>query len=388
MTVYEAPMSAPSPGVYLDCAATTPVEPIVRDAVLHYLLTDYGNAGSRTHDYGRRAREAVQRAREQVARVAGARPEEVVFTSGATESDNLALLGLAAHGEETGRRHLVTTAIEHRAVLGPVEALRRRGFAVSVVPPTPGGWVDPEAIASAVRGDTLAVSVMGANNETGVVQPIGEIARRLAGSEAWLHVDAAQSFGRELEALRDPRVDLISVSGHKLHAPKGVGALIARRRSGKSAPLRPLMFGGGQERGLRPGTLAVHLLVGLGVAAAAAAEAREERRAACLAFRGRALAALVAAGAVVLGDEARALPHVLCVAFPGVDAEALMVAWRGKIAVSSGAACSAAGYGRSHVLAAMGVPEEVAEGAVRLSWWHGTKEPDWEGVVGAARGLL
>lgn len=373
--------------VYLDCNATTPVDPVVRQAVLHYMVEEFGNAGSRTHDFGARAQAAVQRARAQVATVADARPEEVIFTSGATEADNLALLGLATHGEQTGRRHVVSTAIEHRAVLGPLEALQARGFEVTLIGPTRGGWVEPEAVLAAVRADTLVVSVMHANNETGVLQPITGIAEGLAKSAAYLHVDAAQSFGREVESLRHPRLDLISVSGHKLFAPKGVGTLIARRRSGRSPPLCPLMFGGGQERGLRPGTLPVHLIVGLGVAAAAALHEAGTRAAACRAFRERALSALAPLGPVVHGDVSRALPHVLNLSFPGIDAEALMVAWKGVIAVSNGAACTAQGYRGSHVLRAMGATQEVRDGAVRLSWSHRTEEPDWGRVVEAVRGL-
>jgi cysteine desulfurase len=374
--------------VYLDCNATTPIEPAVRDAVLRYMVDEFGNASSSTHEFGRRAQVAVQRAREQVARVVGARPEEVIFTSGATESDNLALLGLAPHGERVGRRHVVSTAIEHRAVLGPLEALRARGFEVTLIAPTRGGWVDPDEVSAAVRADTLVVSVMHANNETGVLQPIEAIADRLARSDVYFHVDAAQSFGKETAALEDPRIDMISVSGHKLFAPKGVGALIARRYAGRMPPLSPIMFGGGQERGLRPGTLPVHLIVGLGLAAEMAARAVDARRAACQAFRERALAALEPLGPVVHGDMTRALPHVLSVSFPGVDAEALMVAWKGIIAASKGAACAAQGHERSHVLRAMSVPDTLLDGAVRLSWSHDTREPAWDRVVEAVRRLM
>jgi cysteine desulfurase len=381
--------------IYLDCNATTPVEPEVRDAVIRYMVDELGNAGSRTHEFGARAQEAAQRARAQVAAVAGASTDEVTFTSGATESDNLALLGLAAHGEKAGRRHLVTTAIEHRAVLEPLAALAARGFEVTTVWPTAGGWVDPAALLAAVRADTLAVSVMHANNETGVVQPIAEIAERLGDRGAYLHVDAAQGFGKELEMLRHPRIDLVSVSGHKLFAPQGVGALIARRRGHLRPPVTPLMFGGGQERGLRPGTLPVHLVVGLGIAAETAARDAGARARACRTFRERALSALAPLEPTVHGDLSRALPHVLNLSFAGVSSEALMVAWRGLVAVSNGAACTAREYagrhaGRhagSHVLRAMGASDDAVRGAVRLSWSHRTPEPEWERVVAAVRRL-
>ena len=250
---------------YLDCNATTPVEPRVRDLVIQYMETEFGNAGSRTHEFGARAKQASQKARDQVAVLVGAKPDEVVFTSGATEANNLALLGLAEYGRREGRRHIISTAIEHKSVLEPLERLGRGGFDVTLIAPEPGGWVLPEKVASALRPDTLLVSAMHVNNETGVVQPLTEIALGLARHPAFLHVDAAQGCGKELLALRDPRIDLISISGHKLYAPKGIGALVTRRRGFERIPLEPLMVGGGQERGLRPGTLPVHLAVGLGL---------------------------------------------------------------------------------------------------------------------------
>ena len=183
--------------VYLDCASTTPLDPRVEAALLHYLREEYGNAGSRPHPYGAAARRAVERARDQVAQLAGASRGEVIFTSGATESNNLALLGLEEHGRRVGRRHIVASSVEHHAVLEPVRWLQRRGFEVSWIDPEPGGWVAPDKVGEAVRDDTLLVSVMQVNNETGVVQPIAAIAELLAGSEAFFHVDAAQGFGKE-----------------------------------------------------------------------------------------------------------------------------------------------------------------------------------------------
>jgi cysteine desulfurase len=364
------------------------MEPEVRDAVLRFMAEEFGNAGSRTHDFGVRAQQAVQRAREQVATVLGAKRDEVLFTSGATESNNLAILGLAPHGERTGRRHIVSTAIEHKAVLEPLERLRERGFEVTLVPPTDGGWVDADAIRSALRPDTLLVSVMHVNNETGVMQPLDEICRVLTDHPAYLHTDAAQGFGKELKAIRNPRVDLISISGHKVYGPKGVGALIARRRNFERIPLTPLMVGGGQERGLRPGTVAVPLVVGLGLAAEVALRDYEGRRRQILQIREEALASFKSLNVTIHGDAERTLPHVLNISFPGVDSEAVMLAWKGLSAVSNGAACTSQSYTLSHVLLAMGFPDADVRRAVRISWCHLTGHVDWDGMVAAILRLI
>jgi cysteine desulfurase len=369
--------------VYLDCAATTPIDPRVREVVLRYLDQDFGNAGSRTHDYGGRARRAVERARDQVAAVVGARRGEVIFTSGATESDNLALLGLAEHGRASGRTHVVSTAIEHHAVLGPLDEMQRRGFRVTRLAPRSDGWIEPEAVRAAVREDTLLVSVMHVNNETGVRQPVAEIAEALAGAPAFFHVDAAQGFGKDLEALRHPRIDLVSVSAHKIHGPKGVGALILRRRGENRPPLAPLLHGGGQELGLRPGTLPVALIAGLGEAAELALAEAAERTKRCHELRRRILEGLAPLRPEINGDPERALPHILNVSFPGWDAQAVIEAWQELAAVSDGAACTTQSRTCSHVLSAMGLSAARRDGAVRLSWCHLTPLPDLEAMVAA-----
>lgn len=315
-----------------------------------------------------------------MADVVGARREEVIFTSGATEANNLAILGLAAFGERTSRRHIITSAIEHKAVSEPIEALKQRGFAVTIVPVTSGGWVDPVDVRRALRSDTLLVSIMHANNETGVLQPISAIADELGGHEALFHVDAAQGFGKDLAPLRTTRVDLMSISGHKLYAPKGVGALIARRRGYERAPLAPLMLGGGQERGLRPGTLPVPLVVGLGLAAELAVRDHAARLEVVKRIRETALAELAPLRPLVHGDATRSLPHVLNLAFPPADSEAIIVGLKDVAAVSNGSACTSQKYTPSHVLQAMGVPPDALRGAMRISWSHLTGEIDWPAV--------
>ena len=373
--------------VYLDCNATTPLEPRVQDEVLRYLAVEFGNAGSRTHDFGARAKQAVQRARDQVAHVVSAERDEVVFTSGATESNNLAILGLAAHGEKTGRKHVVTTQIEHKAVLEPMEVLASRGFEITYVPPTSAGWVTPDAIGGALRGDTLLVSVMQANNETGVVQPIPEIAVALGDHPAFLHVDAAQGFGKEIHPLRNPRIDLISISGHKIFAPKGIGALVTRRRGFTKVPLTPLFYGGGQERGLRPGTLPVPLVVGLGLAAELAEQEATQRAEACRRYRATVMEALRSLEPAFNGDPELSMPHVLNISLPGLDSEAVMVALKDVIAISNGSACTSQSYQPSHVLKAMCLPRSRIEGALRISWCHMTEGPEWGKVVDIIRRL-
>lgn len=373
---------------YLDCNATTPLDPEVKAVLLRYLEEEYGNAGSRTHDYGARALQAVQRAREQVASVVGAKRDEMIFTSGATEANNLAILGLAPYGEKTGRRHLVSTAIEHKAVLEPLQLLKERGFEFTLVPPTQGGWVEPEAIRAAMRPDTLLVSVMHVNNETGVVQPLEDICRELADHLAYLHVDAAQGFGKELKALKNTRIDLMSVSGHKIYAPKGVGALMARRRGHERVPLSPLMVGGGQERGLRPGTVPVPLVAALGTAAELAVQNHAQREKKIRHLQQQALAAFLPLGPKRHGESARTLPHVLNISIPGVDSEAVMVAWKGLAAVSNGAACTSHSYDASHVLQAMQLPEENVRGAIRMSWCHLTESVPWDEMTELVKKLV
>jgi cysteine desulfurase len=367
--------------VYLDCNATTPLEPAIQQEMLRFFVEEVGNAGSRTHEYGVRAKQAVERAREAVAAVVDAAVEEVVFTSGATESNNLAILGLGPEGVRTGKRHVVTTAIEHKAVLEPVDALRANGFEATVVPVGASGWVDPGVIAAALRPDTLLVSVMHVNNETGVIQPLEQVTQALADHPTYLHVDAAQGYGKDFSVLRNRRIDLISISGHKIYGPKGIGALIARRRGYRRPPLTPLLYGGGQERGLRPGTLPVPLVVGLGLAAELASRDHSARREACLAYRARVLDTLRPLGAVVHGDPERTIAHAVNLSFPGLDSEALMLAMRDLVAISNGSACTSHSYHPSHVLEAMGLPRPQVTGAIRLSWSHLTPEADWDAVI-------
>lgn len=366
---------------YLDVAATTRVDSRVAEVVLHWMTEDFGNAGSRTHDYGTRAKKAVQEARTYLAQTVGARPEELIFTSGATESNNIALLGLATFGEREGRRHIITSAIEHKAVLEPLTHLQSKGFEVDFLEPGPSGRISTEAVMEKLRPDTLLVSLMHVNNETGVIQPVAELAEKLRETSTYFHVDAAQGYGKIPEDLRAP-IDMISISGHKVGAPKGIGALVLRRRGWDRVPLEPIMFGGGQERKLRPGTLPVPLIMGLYEASRVFHEGHGRWKRDALVVRERLLTALSKTRFRINGDPDHSVPHILNVTFDDLNAEALIVRLKDQVAVATGSACTSASYTPSHVLMAMDLPEKVASNGLRFSWYPSQVEDfDPTGVV-------
>ncbi|HKI17007.1 MAG TPA: aminotransferase class V-fold PLP-dependent enzyme [Isosphaeraceae bacterium] len=360
--------------VYLDYNATTPLDPRVFEAMRPYYQTKVGNAGSRTHAYGQEAKNAVERARAEIASSLGCEAREVVFTSGATESNNLVLLGLISHGMSTSRKHVLATCIEHKSVLEPLDKLCALGFEVELVPVTAGGYAEPDAVRHRLRRDTLLVTMMHANNETGVLQPVTEVAGLLADSGVLFHVDAAQTFGKQVDELKRLDCDFMSISGHKIYGPSGVGALIVRRRTSRRVPLTPIMYGGGQERGFRPGTLPVPLIVGLGAAAELARKEYRERAANAERLKRRLLMAVAAVDHRINGDLARTQSHVVNISFPGVDSEALMLALNSEIAISNGAACTSSGHAPSHVLRSMNLPDDQIASAVRFSWGPGVSE--------------
>lgn len=365
---------------YYDTNATTPIEPRVAEVIMHYLTVEYGNAGSRTHAYGSRAAKAVESARTEIEEILGIENGRVVFTSGATESNNLAILGLASSAKKTGRNHIVTTAIEHKAVLEPVHKLVDMGFEVDIVSPNSSGAVAVDDIMAAVRKDTLLVSVMHVNNETGVIQPIEEVGANLAGSETLFHVDAAQGFGKDIDRLKSSHADLISVSAHKIYGPKGVGALSINYKSGKPIELEPLMVGGGQEGGLRPGTLPVHLIAGLGKAAELARTEHASRHSRNVEIFELVQSAIQRAGGIVNGASDRNVGNVINVSFPGVDSESAILMTQEDLAISNGAACSSSSYEYSHVLKAMRLDDSLINSALRISWYHDSPSVDWDHV--------
>lgn len=354
--------------LYLDYNATTPVDPRVLEVMIDIYKNHYGNASSRTHQFGMEAKKLVNQARQSIAKILDIEPTEVIFTSGATESDNLAILGLAKWGKENGKMHIISTPIEHKAVLEPLHYLASQGFEIDLVPVGSSGRVDADEVTGRIRADTLLVSVMHVNNETGIIQPVDKIGAALAGTDIFFHIDAAQSFGKLVEELRNIKYDLLSVSGHKIYGPQGIGALITRRNKYHKPPLEPLMRGGGQEGGMRPGTLPVALIAGLGKAAEIAGNEYRDRDAHNRKIRQAILDKLQKVEHVFIGDQNHVISHTISVAFPGRDSEALMLQLKDKIAISNGSACTSHSYEPSHVLSAMGMDRDLIESTVRISW--------------------
>ncbi len=350
--------------IYLDYNATTPVAPEVRQAMLPFLEEHFGNPSS-PHALGRAAHEAVEDARYRVARLLGADRDEIVFTSGGTESNNLALKGVAFRRGPSAGSHLVVSAIEHPAVLAPALFLETLGFGLTIVEPKPRGTVDPADVEAAIRPDTVLVSVMHANNETGAIQPIRRIAEACRARGVLFHTDAAQTVGKVPVRVGDLGADLLTVAGHKMYAPKGVGALYVRR----GVALEPVMHGAGHESGLRAGTENVPYLVALGAAATLAEHRLADDAARAAALRDRLLERLAEAiprGLVVHAREAERLPNTLSVSLPGVDGSALL-ARAPEVCASVGAACHGGAAHASPTLAAMGVSPEIARGTLRLT---------------------
>nr|PZN42696.1 MAG: cysteine desulfurase NifS [Bacillota bacterium] len=358
--------------IYLDYNATTPVDPAVLTAMEPYFTRHFGNPSS-THGYGRAAREAVEKARGQVAALLGCAPEEVVFTGGGSESDNLAIQGVAFAHRDRGR-HIITTAVEHPAVLQTCRYLaERHGFEVTCLPVDATGRVDPDDVARAIRKDTILITVMTANNETGTLQPIREIGAVARRHGVLFHTDAAQAVGKIPLNVEDLQVDLLTVAGHKLYAPKGIGALYVRR----GVVLEPLIHGAGHEGGRRAGTENVPYIVGLGAACALAGEKLGEEADRLRRLRDRLHAALRdrVEGLRLNGHPEERLPNTLNVSFPGVAGYDLLAAVP-AVAASTGSACHAGVPAPSPVLKAMGLPDEVALGAVRLSLGRWTTEEE------------
>jgi cysteine desulfurase len=361
--------------IYLDYLATTPADPRVVEKMMHCLSMDgnFGNPASRSHVYGWKAEEAVENARRQVADLINADPREIVWTSGATESDNLAIKGVA-HFHQGKGKHLITTRIEHKAVLDTCEQLEREGFEVTYLNPGNDGLITPESVAGALRDDTILVSVMHANNEIGTVNDIAAIGEVTRNAGVLFHVDAAQSVGKIDVNLESMKVDLLSMSAHKMYGPKGMGALYVRRKP--RVLLEAQIHGGGHERGMRSGTLATHQIVGMGEAARIAGEDMATDAAHSMALRQRFWDGIKDIEEVhINGDVDARLPGAMNVSIAFVDGESLIMSLK-DLAVSSGSACTSASLEPSYVLRALGLKDELAHSSLRFAFGRFTTEED------------
>lgn len=364
--------------IYLDYAATTPVDPRVAEKMIPHLTSSFGNPASRSHAYGWQAEAAVETARAQVAELVGADPREIIWTSGATESDNLAIKG-AAHFHRAKGNHLITLATEHKAVLDTMRELEREGFQVTYLKPQPNGLLDLETFKAALQPETILASTMLVNNEIGVIQDIAALGAVCRERGILFHVDAAQAPGKVAIDLNTLPVDLMSFSAHKTYGPQGIGALYVRRRP--RVHLAPLIHGGGHERGLRSGTLPTHQIVGMGEAYRLAGELMVEENARVRALRDRFLAGIADMEEVYLnGDLEQRVPHNLNVSFNFVEGESLMMAVK-ELAVSSGSACTSASLEPSHVLRALGRSDELAHSSLRITLGRYTTAQDIDFAV-------
>ena len=363
--------------IYMDYAATTPVDKQVAEKMMQFLTVDgiYANPASRSHRYGWQAEEAVDIARHQVADLINADAREIVFTSGATESDNLALKGVAHFLQDKGK-HLITVRTEHKAVLDPAEQLQKDGFEVTYLDVQADGRVDLDELRSALREDTVLVSVMHVNNEIGVIQDINAIGELCRENGTLLHVDAAQSAGKLPLDMTALPVDLLSISAHKMYGPKGIGALYVRRQP--RVRLLAQMHGGGHERGMRSGTLATHQIVGLGEAAEVAAGRLQADAERFENLRTKFLQPLLAQDGIALnGSDQFRVPHIINLSFAGVEGEILLMSLK-DLAISSGSACTSASVEPSYVLRALGLPDELAHASLRFSFGRETTEAEVE----------
>ncbi|WP_321901783.1 IscS subfamily cysteine desulfurase [Burkholderia cenocepacia] len=368
--------------IYMDYSATTPVDPRVVAKMVPFLHEQFGNPASRSHAYGWDAEHAVEEARAHVAALLGADPREIVWTSGATEGNNLAIKG-AAHFYQGKGKHLVTVKTEHKAVLDTCRELERQGFDVTYLDVREDGLLDLDALQQALRADTILVSVMLANNETGVIQPVAEIGALCRARGIVFHCDAVQAAGKIPVDVNALNVDLLTVTAHKVYGPKGIGALYVRRKP--RVRLEAQMHGGGHERGMRSGTLPTHQIVGMGEAFRLAKEemADESRRVGAL--RDRLLAGLSTLDEVyVNGDLARRIPHNLNVSFNFVEGESLIMGIKG-VAVSSGSACTSASLEPSYVLRALGRSDELAHSSIRFTLGRFTTEAEVDSVIAQVR---
>ena len=356
--------------VYLDYNASAPINENVLNEMIEVYRNKIGNADSRTHDYGDAARGIVEDARKKVASLLGVKTDEIFFTSGATESNNIAIQGLQQYGCETGKKHIITTSFEHKAILNTTHEMENRGFLVDYVSPDESGRVNTDDIMQLVRSDTLLVSVMHVNNETGIIQPVEELGERLENQGIMFHVDATQSCGKLVDEIRRLKYTMLSFSAHKLQGPQGIGVLVLRKKRYKLPPVKPIMFGGQQEHGISPGTVPVALVAGLGKACEISETTYKDNAKKVQHIKKVVLQAFEKSGLryKLNGDQKYCIPSTINVCVEGVSSEALMLATKRFCGISNGSACTSHSYEPSYVLTAMGLPVDRIESSVRISW--------------------
>ena len=355
--------------VYLDYNASAPLDPRVLGRMVDIYQNHSGNADSRTHIFGSDVKEIVTSSRKTIADILDVDVTDFLFTSGSTESNNMAILGLEDYAKQSGKTHFITTSIEHKSVLEAMMRLKRLGFDVDFVAPDMSGRIKPDQILSLVTEKTLLVSMMHVNSETGIIQPIQEVGYELANTSTLFHIDATQGFGKLNADLRKTKYDMLSITAHKLGGPQGVGGFVLKRdRSYKRPPITPLMYGGQQERGFRPGTTPVALVAGFALAAELCNSSEAFRMNRCRQIKSSLIDALKDIDYMFNGDQEYCIPSTANISFEGIDAEALFLATKNDYAFSNGSACNSGSHKPSYVLTTMGLPEERINGAVRLSW--------------------
>lgn len=380
--------------IYLDYNASAPIDVRVLDYMVDVYRNNIGNADSRTHDFGDSSRKVVENARAEVAALLSINKDEVFFTSGATESNNIAIQGLKAYGIAEGKKHIITTSVEHKAVLETAKAMQNEGFKVELINPGTDGRVSAEQVLKAVREDTLLVSIMHVNNETGIIQPVKEIGEGLSKKNVLFHVDATQSFGRLVEDLQLLKYDMMSMSAHKIGGPQGVGALILRKKRYKLPPVKAIMYGGQQEHGIRPGAIPVALVAALGCACKIAGEEYKLNQENCSKIKKLLIDMLNASGLEYEfnGSPEYCVSSAMNICLKGVSSEALMLSSKAYCGISNGSACNSNSYKPSYVLTAMGLSEDWIDNSIRISWGPNVDIVElmdsFENLIAVAKGLV
>lgn len=374
--------------IYLDYNASAPLLDEVLDTMIDIYKNTPGNADSRTHIFGTNAQKVVQNSRNTIANVLGVDQSEIIFTSGSTESNNTVILGIEEYALQTGKTHIITTSIEHKAILEPLKYLEKKGFNVDYVSPDESGRIDSDYLLSLVTDKTCLVSVMFVNSETGIIQPVDKIGDALKDTSVLFHVDATQALGKLNKEIRALNYNLMSVASHKIGGPQGIGALVFKRTSDyKRPPIKQLMYGGSQERGFRPGTTPVALVGGFAKAVELCERDLLKNNNKCLGIKNQFLDAIKDLPYTINGDQEYCLPSTINICFDGLDAEAAFLCLGDNYSFSNGSACNSSSHSLSYVLDAMGLSEKRKSEAIRLSW-NGTSEIDFTEFVNVIKSMI